>query len=121
MKKILSILIVLGFLSLPVFGQWSALNNIPWERFPIQGVKTWKVPSYMIENLNYMAKDFNRNWELKIEFFKKELRSRFIEFKHMPDDVVLVLDSGIFIKHADYLKLIEAQKKKEKEANEKNN
>lgn len=90
-------------------------------------VKTWKLPEYMQENLQWMLNDFNKKFDEKVEAYKKELKTRFEEFKDMPEDVVLSLEGGIFIERSDYLKLqeqlrqkmLEEQIKKEVKKNEK--
>ena len=90
-------------------------------------IKTWKLPEYMQENLQWMLDDFNKKFDEKVETYKKELKTRFEEFKDMPEDVVLNLEGGIFIKRSDYLKLqeqlrrkiLEEQVKKEVKKNEK--
>jgi len=90
-------------------------------------IKTWKLPDYMQENLQWMLDDFNKKFDEKVEAYKKELKTRFEEFKDMPKDVVLNLEGGIFIKRSDFLKLqeqlrrkmLEEQIKKEVKKNEK--
>ena len=67
--------------------------------------QTWKLPIYMQENLQWMLDDFNKRFEEKVESYKKELKTRFAEFKDMPDDAVLYLEGGIFIERSDYLRL----------------
>lgn len=67
--------------------------------------QTWKLPIYMQENLQWMLNDFNKRFDEKVQGYKKELRTRFIEFKDMPDDAVLYLEGGIFIERSDYLRL----------------
>jgi len=70
-------------------------------------VKTWKVPDYMRENLQRELDDFNKRFEAKVQAYKKELKTRFTEFKDMPDDAILYLEGGIFITRSDFLKLQE--------------
>lgn len=90
-------------------------------------IKTWKLPEYMQENLQWMLNDFNKKFDEKVQVYKKELKTRFEEFKDMPEDVVLNLEGGIFIERSDYLKLqeqlrrkmLEEQIKKEVKKNEK--
>ena len=67
--------------------------------------QTWKLPIYMQENLQWMLNDFNKRFDEKVQGYKKELRTRFVEFKDMPDDAVLYLEGGIFIERSDYLRL----------------
>ncbi len=67
--------------------------------------QTWKLPIYMQENLQWMLNDFNKRFDEKVQGYKKELRTRFTEFKDMPDDAVLYLEGGIFIERSDYLRL----------------
>ena len=67
--------------------------------------QTWKLPIYMQENLQWMLDDFNKRFEEKVQSYKKELQTRFAEFKDMPDDAVLYLEGGMFINRADFLKL----------------
>ena len=67
--------------------------------------QTWKLPIYMQENLQWMLNDFNKRFDEKVQGYKKELKTRFTEFKDMPDDAVLYLEGGIFIERSDYLRL----------------
>ena len=67
--------------------------------------QTWKLPIYMQENLQWMLDDFNKRFDEKVQGYKKELKTRFAEFKDMPDDAVLYLEGGVFINRADFLKL----------------
>ena len=67
--------------------------------------QTWKLPIYMQENLQWMLNDFNKRFDEKVQGYKKELRTRFAEFKDMPDDAVLYLEGGMFINRADFIKL----------------
>ena len=67
--------------------------------------QTWKLPIYMQENLQWMLNDFNKRFDEKVQAYKKELKTRFTEFKDMPDDAVLYLEGGIFIERSDYLRL----------------
>ncbi len=78
-------------------------------------VKTWKIPDYMRENLQRDLDDFNKRFEEKVQAYKKELKTRFKEFKDMPDDVILYLEGGIFITRSDYLKLQEQLREKLKQ------
>lgn len=68
-------------------------------------VKTWKLPDYMRENLQRELDDFNKRFEAKVQAYKKELKTRFAEFKDMPDDAILYLEGGIFITRSDFQKL----------------
>ena len=70
-------------------------------------IKTWKLPAYMQENLQHELDDFNKHFEAKVQAYKKELKTRFEEFKDMPDDAVLYLEGGFFITRSDLLKLQE--------------
>ena len=77
-----------------------------------QPVKTWKIPDYMAENLNYMVNDFNQRFEAQVNKFKAELRENFKGYEDMPEDAVMDLKSGVFIDRADYIRLLqEAQAK----------
>ncbi len=73
----------------------------------VDQVKTWKVPDYMRENLQRDLDDFNKRFEAKVQAYKKELKTRFTEFKDMPDDAILYLEGGFFISRSDFLKLQE--------------
>lgn len=68
-------------------------------------IKTWKLPDYMRENLQRELDDFNKRFETKVQAYKKELKTRFTEFKDMPDDTILYLEGGIFITRSDFKKL----------------
>ena len=59
--------------------------------------KTWKIPVYMLENLNYMVNEFNRTFKGKVDLFKQELKANFKGFENMPEDVILDLNKGIFV------------------------
>ncbi len=89
-----------------------ALQEQPKSPADAEKVKTWKLPEYMQENLQWMLNDFNKKFDEKVEAYKKELKTRFEEFKDMPEDVVLNLEGGIFIKRSDYLKLQEQLRRK---------
>jgi len=80
-----------------------------------QPVKTWKIPDYMVENLNYMINDFNQRFEARVSKFKAELRENFKGFADMPDDVVMDLKSGVFIDRADYVRLLQEAQAKQAE------
>ena len=67
--------------------------------------QTCKLPIYMQENLQWMLNDFNKRFDEKVQGYKKELKTRFTEFKDMPDDAVLYLEGGMFINRDDFLKL----------------
>jgi hypothetical protein len=73
----------------------------------VSQIKTWKLPEYMRENLQHELDDFNKRFNEKVEAYKKELKTRFVEFKDMPDDTVLYLEGGIFITRSDFSKLQE--------------
>ena len=79
-----------------------------------QPVKTWKIPDHMTENLNYMINDFNRRFETRVQQFKAELRENFRGYEEMPDDAVLDLKNGIFIDRADYIRLAQEARAKQK-------
>ena len=87
----------------------NAVPAIPEKEEPPQkkvaNYQTWKLPIYMQENLQWMVEDFNKRFEEKVQSYKKELRTRFTEFKDMPDDAILYLEGGIFIERSDYLRL----------------
>jgi len=89
-----------------------ALQEQPKPPADAKKVKTWKLPEYMQENLQWMLNDFNKKFDEKVEAYKKELKTRFEEFKDMPEDVVLDLEGGIFIERSDYLKLQEQLRRK---------
>ena len=70
-------------------------------------IKTWKLPAYMQENLQRELGDFNKRFDAKVDGYKRELKTRFVEFKDMPNDVVLYLEGGFFITRSDLQKLQE--------------
>ncbi len=78
-------------------------------------VKTWRIPDYMRENLQRDLDDFNKRFEAKVQAYKKELKTRFTEFKDMPDDAILYLEGGFFISRSDFLKLQEELRDKLKQ------
>ena len=79
-----------------------------------QPVKTWKIPNYMVENLNYMINDFNQRFEARVGSFKTELRANFKGYESLPDDAVLDLKGGLFIDRADYMRLLQEAQAKQK-------
>jgi len=80
-------------------------------------VKTWILPSYMLENLKFMQDEFTRKFEAKLNSYKSELISRFEEFKDMPEDVILIdLEKGIFIERDEYTRLLKEQQLKQQQA-----
>ena len=109
------------FLSVIAFAIFAG-NSLGQEKAPdpdkaqeVTPVKTWKIPDYMQENLQRELDDFNKRFEAKVQAYKKELKTRFKEFKDMPDDVILYLEGGIFITRSDYLKLQEQLREKLKQ------
>lgn len=123
-RALISYVILVGLLAISLNGQEKEQPKPPADA---GNVKTWKLPEYMQENLQWMLNDFNKKFDEKVEAYKKELKTRFEEFKDMPEDVVLSLEGGIFIERSDYLKLqeqlrrkmLEEQIKKEVKKNEK--
>lgn len=128
MRKLLLITLIL-FLAVPVFSQWESLINPNFikalkakadavnitKQAEAEKIRVWQLPPYMTEVLIYMQKDFSRQFEAKIEYFKKELKARFIEFKDLPDDVVLDPNFKVFVKRSDYIKIQnQARKNQEK-------
>lgn len=78
-------------------------------------IQTWKLPKHMIENLQYMVDEFNRKFDAKIDEFKVILKSKYPEFKDMPEkEVILDMNMGVFIRLDDYIKLQEKAKTKKK-------
>jgi hypothetical protein len=80
-------------------------TSAPAKTEEIPQIKSWKLPDYMRENLQRELDDFNKRFDEKVQAYKKELKTRFVEFKDMPDDTVLYLEGGIFITRSDFLKL----------------
>ena len=80
-------------------------------------VKTWVLPDYMLENLKFMQDEFTRKFEAKLNSYKSELRTRFKEYKDMPEDVILIdLEKGIFIERDEYTRLLKEQQLKQQQA-----
>ena len=104
-------IISVGLSAISLNGQEKEQVIPPVEEQPPQ-IKTWKLPEYMQENLQWMLNDFNKKFDEKVQVYKKELKTRFEEFKDMPEDVVLNLEGGIFIERSDYLKLQEQLRRK---------
>ena len=125
-RVLISYVILVGMLAISLNGQEKEQPTPSTEEQAPQ-IKTWKLPDYMQENLQWMLDDFNKKFNKKVEAYKKELKTRFEEFKDMPKDVVLNLEGGIFIERSDFLKLqeqlrrkmLEEQIKKEVKKNEK--
>lgn len=128
MKKLALITLIL-FLAIPTFS-WQRvsfsgtfLNSIEEVvkakqlegRIKTEKIKIWPLPIYMSENLNYMRNEFTRLFDAKITAYKQELKARFIEFRDLPDDVILTPDFKTFIRRSDYLKILEQQVKNNKE------
>ena len=107
MKFRLTIFIICVFVFLLTVGNYfySQEKEEPVTKKGDPKYQTWKLPIYMQENLQWMLDDFNKRFEEKVQSYKKELQSRFAEFKDMPDDAVLYLEGGMFINRADFLKL----------------
>ncbi len=97
----LVIAVILGFTISDVNGQEKQ------DPAKAEEIKTWRIPDYMQENLQRELDDFNKRFEEKVQAYKKELRTRFKEFKDMPDNVILYLEGGFFISRSDFLKLQE--------------
>ena len=83
---------------------------------PVQ-VKTWKIPDDLLKNLKDMVEEFNKRFQETIEIYKAGLKVTKAEFKEMPEDVVFDLQSGVFMKRKDFLRLQrDAQKQLEEQA-----
>ncbi len=78
-------------------------------------IKTWRIPDYMRENLQRDLDDFNKRFEKKVQAYKKELKTRFKEFKDMPTDVIFYLEGGFFITRSGLQKLQEQLRDKLKQ------
>lgn len=89
---------------------WATPKNLTTQEEP--QIKTWKLPIYMQENLQWMLNDFNKRFQEKVDSYEKELRIRFEEFRDMPEDVVLDIEAGIFIKRSDFVKLQDQLRRK---------
>jgi len=76
-------------------------------------IKTWKIPVYMVENLQYMVDEFNRNFEAKVASYKAELIKRFEEFKDLPTDAILDIQNGIFVDRDGYARALEKAQKEQ--------
>ena len=107
MKFRLTIFFICAFVFLLTVGNYFYPQEkmVPGTKKKEANYQTWKLPIYMQENLQWMLNDFNKRFDEKVQGYKKELRTRFAEFKDMPDDAVLYLEGGIFIERSDYLRL----------------
>ena len=76
-------------------------------------IKTWKIPTYMVENLQNMVNEFNRQFEIKVASYKLELRKRFEEFGDLPTDAIIDIKNGIFVDRKDYEKALEKIQKEQ--------
>lgn len=92
-----------GFFRMIALGQEQP--KPPAKAEEVAPVKTWKLPTYMQENLQRELDDFNKRFDTKVQAYKKELKTRFAEFKDMPDDAILYLEGGFFITRSDFVKL----------------
>ena len=90
-------------------------KQTPTKAEEIKPVKTWKIPDYMRENLQRELDDFNKRFEEKVQAYKKELKTRFKEFKDMPNDVIFYLEGGFFITRSGLQKLQEQLRDKLKQ------
>ena len=116
MRKLLMLIVFVFLLGGVAFSQEKKEPEKPKEVVQKPPVKAiWKMPSYMVENLQFMLDEFNRKWNDKLEFFKKELLEKFPEFKDMPSDVLFDLQSGVFITRAEAVRLAEEAAKKASE------
>ena len=102
---ILTIIFVFGLITGNFFIAYAQTKKESVTKKKEANYQTWKLPIYMQENLQWMLADFNKRFDEKVQAYKKELRTRFAEFKDMPDDAVLYLEGGIFIERSDYLRL----------------
>ena len=107
MKKIIGSLLV--FICLVFMVCSSAKNE--------ETIKTWKIPDYMIENLNYMVNDFNQRFEAKVAQFKNDLQANFKGYEDLLEDAILDLKNGVFIDRTDYIRLQQEAVKRQQEAN----
>lgn len=113
---VIILMVLFGILVVALFGQEQPKLPAKMEE---PKLKAWKLPTYMQENLQWMLDDFNKRFDAKVQAYKQELKTRFEEFKDMPDDVVLYLEGGIFITRSDFQKLQEQLRDKLKEQTKK--
>jgi len=104
---LIATLIFGGYFRLIAMEQEQQKPPVPTKAEEVVPIKTWKLPEYMKENLERELEDFNKRFEAKVQAYKKELKTRFVEFKDMPEDVVLYLEGGFFITRSDLKKLQE--------------
>jgi hypothetical protein len=113
---ILILMLLIGqAIAIALIGQDQEKPAAPAKAEEVAPIKTWKLPAYMRENLQRDLNDFNKRFDEKVQAYKKELKTRFAEFKDMPDDTVLYFEGGIFITRSDFSKLQEQLKNKLKQ------
>ena len=117
-KLALIILALFCFAIIPCFSQEEGVKAEEKEGIKeAEPVKTWVLPSYMLENLKFMQDEFTRKFEAKLNSYKSELISRFKEYKDMPEDALLVdLERGIFMERDEYARLLKEQQLKQQQA-----
>lgn len=116
-KLAIIILVLFCFAVIPCFSQEEEVKAEEKEQIKeAEQVKTWTLPSYMLENLKFMQAEFNRTFEAKLNSYKSELISRFEEFKDMPEDAFLVdMEKGIFMERSEYFRLLKEQQLKQQQ------
>ena len=116
MKKRITIIILAAAVTAPYLTgsvvKWP--TSLPIEEIGRAGIRSWEIPSYMVENLNYMVEDFNRRFQVKVALFMKELREKHVGFGDMPEDAILDLERGIFIRMEDLVRLVRLEAAKGK-------
>jgi len=117
-KLAIIILALFCFAIIPCFSQEEGAKAEEKEGIKeAEPVKTWVLPSYMLENLKFMQDEFTRKFEAKLNSYKSELISRFKEFKDMPEDAFLVdMEKGIFMERSEYIRLLKEQQLKQQQA-----
>ena len=117
-KLAIIILALFCFAIIPCFSQEEGVKAEEKEGIKeAEPVKTWVLPSYMLENLKFMQDEFTRKFEAKLNSYKSELISRFKEFKDMPEDAFLVdMEKGVFMERSEYIRLLKEQQLKQQQA-----
>ena len=70
-----------------------------------QKINTWPMPTYMLENLQYMKMIYEYEFNRKVDEYIRILTTQFKDYKDMPkDNVIFDLQNGIFLQRDQYQK-----------------
>lgn len=68
-------------------------------------VNSWAMPAHMLENLQYMQRIYELEFNRKVEEYIKILKANFKDYKDMPaDNVIFDFANGRFLQRDQYQK-----------------